>query len=244
MSLPISSARSDAPHRNLAQAKTPLGQFYYGLSLTEQSKYEDTIKKALTGASKAGYAASEVALHKAAALRGLGKYEESLETLRSLESYVHKSAEYLYQYGAVLNATGDVEASIPYFEQAVAADPRHAGALFQLAYHNDMNGNDDEAIGLYERCLQLPPREVGTLINLGIHAKTRNVMTRPRSAMTRCSAPIQTMAVPVCFTATPASTSQLYDEDAERRSDRYNAVLDIPVTDFELSVTAAIASKR
>jgi DNA-directed RNA polymerase subunit alpha len=41
-----------------------------------------------------------------------------------------------------------------------------------------------------------------------------------------------------------ASTSQFYDEDAERRSDRYNAVLDIPVTDFELSVRSRNCLKK
>lgn len=236
--------KMDRASEMLSNAKTALGQFYYGLTLIEQGKFANAID-ALTAAGKTGYAASEVALHKASAQRGLGQYDEALKTLQSLEGYVHKSAEYLYQYGAILNATGEVEKAIPYLEQAVTADPRHAGALFSLAYHNDMNGNDDEAISLYERCLHLPPARVGTLINLGILYEDAERYDKAAFCYDQVLKVYPNHArARLFYKDASASRSQNYDEDAERRSDRYNAVLDIPVTDFELSVRSRNCLKK
>lgn len=236
--------RMDRAVEMLASAKTPLGQFYHGQALAEQGKFEEAIKS-LTAAGKAGYAASEVALHKAAALRGQGRHDEALQTLQSLESYVHKSAEYLYQYGSILCATGEVEKAIGYFEKAVEADPRHAGALFQLAYHNDMNGNDEEAISLYERCLMLPPARVGTLINLGILYEDAERYDKAAMCYDQVLRIYPNHARARLFMRDAVSSrNQHYDEDAERRSDRYSAVLDIPVTDFELSVRSRNCLKK
>lgn len=228
--------RTEKGANHLESAKTPLGQFYLGQALIELGRFEDAIK-ALDGAAKSGYAASEVKMQKAAAQRGLGRFDEALATLQSVDSYVHNSAEFLYQAGSILAARGDKTKAVEHFEKALAADPRHAGALFQLAYQNDMNGNDSEAISLYERCLQVPPPRLGTLINLGILYEDNERYDQAAICYENVLRIYPNHARARLFLRDAASSlSQFYDEDAERRSDRYNAVLDIPVTDFELSV--------
>lgn len=228
----------------LAEAKTALGQFYLAQALIESGRPEDAIK-ALEQAGKLGYAASEVKLHKAAALRTLSRHEEARATLDSLENYVHGSAEFLFQYGSVQAAEGNHEKAVGMFEKAIAADPRHAGALFQLAYYNDMAGNDHEAISLYERCLQLPPARVGALINLGILYEDTERYERARICYEQVLRVYPNHERARLFLKdAEASVEQFYDEDAERRSDRYNAVLDIPVTDFELSVRSRNCLKK
>ena len=114
----------------LADAKGPLAQFYLGLALIDLGRYDDAIS-ALSSAASSGYAAPQVKLHTAAALRGMGRYDEALEQLQSLDDYVRNSAEYLFQYGATLDAKGEEEA-VECFEKALDLDPRHIGALFQL----------------------------------------------------------------------------------------------------------------
>lgn len=228
----------------LESAKTALGQFYHGLALNEMGRHEDAVKS-LETAGKTGYAASEIKLHKAAALRGTGRYDEAESTLKSLDSYVHGSAEFLYQLGSILAARGDTAKAAEHFEKAVAADPRHAGALFQLAYHNDMNGNDNEAISLYERCLQMPPARVGALVNLGILYEDHERYDKAALCYEQVLKVYPTHSRAKLFLRdTNASRSQFYDEDAERMSDRYHAVLDIPVTDFELSVRSRNCLKK
>lgn len=220
----------------LEEMQQPLARYYLGLALNELGQHESAITS-LESAGAAGYAVSEVQLHKAAALRGMRRYDDALKTLQSLESYVHTTAEYAYQLGALLDAQGDEERAIEYYEKAIAADSRHVGALFQLAYRNDMAGNDEEAVSLYERCLQLPPARVGTLINLGILYEDQCRYEQAAFCYSQVLKVYPTHARARLFLRDASSSrSQFYDEDAERRNDRYSAVLDIPVTDFELSV--------
>ncbi|QDU62790.1 DNA-directed RNA polymerase subunit alpha [Planctomycetes bacterium Pan216] len=228
--------RMERAATHLSEVKGPLGQYYFGLALNELARYADAIK-ALDSAGKAGYAQTEVQLHKAAALRGTGKYEEALALLESLEDYVKGTAEYLFQYGSLLQALGRDQESIPYFEKAVESDAMHGGALFQLAFANDRNGNDEEAISLYERCLQVPPARVGTLVNLGILYEDVGDFENATFCYEQVLRVYPDHSRARLFLRdSMASRMEGFDEDAERRSDRYNAVLDIPVTDFELSV--------
>lgn len=236
--------RSERSAEMLAHVKSALGQFYHGLALLDCGEQQKALD-ALDAASKAGYAVSEIELQRAAALRGLGRLEQAMKTLEGLDKYVRTSAEYQYQLGAILSSQGDVTAAIPCFEKAIEADPRHAGALFQLAYLNDRAGNDQEAISLYERCLKVPPPRLGTLMNLGILYEDNEQYDKASYCFDQVvrSFPTHNRARLFLRDAT-ASRSQFYDEDAMRRHDRYSAVLDIPITDFELSVRSRNCLKK
>jgi DNA-directed RNA polymerase subunit alpha len=228
----------------LSEAKTPLGKFYYGLALIEVGRHEEGIE-ALDNAARAGYAKSETELHKVAAERGQKRYERAHKILESIDQYVRNTAEYLYQKGALLAAEGNQKEAIGCFEKAIAADGRHSATLFQLAYYNDRAGNDDDAIHFYERCLRIPPARVGTLMNLGIlyedherydkaAACYRQVLdiypNHPRARM--------------FYKDSRASVSQFFDEDQEKSQTAYNAVLDIPISEFELSVRSRNCLKK
>lgn len=228
----------------LESVQTPLSRFYRGLALNELGHHDDAIKS-LDAAGKAGYAKSEVELHKAAAERGLGQYDKAQKTLASLESYVHATAEYLYQTGALLAAQGKQAEAISHFEKAVQADPRHAMALFQLAYNNDRAGNDDDAINFYERCLRIPPQRVGTLMNLGVLYEDNERYDRAVACFQQILEIYPTHErARMFYKDARSSLAQFYDEDLERNKDKYNAVLDIPISDFELSVRSRNCLKK
>jgi DNA-directed RNA polymerase subunit alpha len=228
----------------LSSLKTPLAAYYNGLALNELGRHERAIET-LDDAARAGYAKSETELHKAAAERGLKRFDRAHKILDSIDQYVRHTAEYQYQCGALLAAEGKDREAIPFFEKAIQADPRHASALFQLAYHNDQAGNDDEAISLYERALRIPPARVGTLINLGIlyedherydraAACYRQVLDHyPRHERAR-----------MFFKDARSSLAQFFDEEAEKNMSAYNAVLDIPISEFELSVRSRNCLKK
>lgn len=228
----------------LETVATPLAKFYRGLALNELGRHSEAVAS-LEAAGKAGYAKSEVELHTAAAQRGLGQFDKAQKTLEALDSYVHKTAEYLYQLGALLAAQGRRREAIEYFERAIAADPRHPQALFQLAYANDRAGNDDEAIALYERCLRIPPPRVGTLMNLGILYEDNERYERAAACYQQVLQIYPSHGRARMFLKDArASAGQFFDEDAERNKDRYNAVLDIPISDFELSVRSRNCLKK
>jgi DNA-directed RNA polymerase subunit alpha len=147
--------------------------------------------------------------------------------------------------GEVLEVRGERAKAIGCFEKAVTADPRHGAALFKLAFHNDRAGNDEQAIALYERCLRLPPPRMGTLINLGLLYEDNERYNQAAYCFEQVLRKYGDHSRARLFLRDAnASRTQFYDEDAEKRSDAFNAILDMPVTDFELSVRSRNCLKK
>ncbi len=123
------------------------------------------------------------------------------------------------------------------FERAVSADPKHSGALFGLAMENDRRGNDEIAIDLYERSVARYPAHVGSLLNLGILYEDRRQYEQAWNCYQRILEAYPNHPRARLYSKdVQASRDMFYDEDEKRRRDRLSQVLDVPVTDFELSV--------
>ena len=238
--------RMDRAADLLKTGKVAVAQFYQGQALIELGRHDEALK-ALEGATKAGYAASEVELHKAAALRGMHKFDAALATLNAVEPYVKKTAEYLFQYGCVRLAQHDVLGAVDCFEKAVRSNERHAGVLFQLAFHNDRHGNDEEAMALYERSLQVPPARLGALMNLGVLYEDHGRHDRAVAVYDQVLTFFPNHARAKLFLLdASASAEQHVEEEVETTHLPlvHDALLDQPVTDFELSVRARNCLKR
>ena len=214
-----------------------LAQFYLGKSYFSRQDYRAALE-AYQVAAKSGYEPNACVLARAEALRYLGKHQESLVVLDSLSGAVEQTAEYLYQRGATVAAAGgNPNEAVALLERAVEVDPRHSGALFALAVENDRRGNDDVALELYQKSTARFPAHLGALLNLGILYEDRQQYDRARQCYQRILDvfPNNTRAR-LFFKDAQASGDMFYDEDAQRRRDRLGQVLNIPVTDFELSV--------
>lgn len=214
-----------------------LAQFYLGKSQFSRQDYQAAID-AYQLAAKGGYNTNVCALARAEALRYQGKHSEALAVLDSLSGAVEQTAEYLYQRGATVAAAGgNPTEAVALLERAVEVDPKHPGALFALAIENDRRGNDEIALDLYQRSTAKFPAHLGALMNLGILYEDRQQYDRARQCYQRILDvyPNNTRAR-LFFKDAQASGDMFYDEDAQRRRDRLGQVLNIPVTDFELSV--------
>lgn len=214
-----------------------MAQFYMAKSYFALLQYDQAVDH-FKAAATAGYDAVTCNLARVEALRYAGKPEESLKLLESLTGPVEQTAEYLYQRAATLSSLGgDPIEVVSLFERAVALDPKHPGALFGLGMENDRRGNDDMALDLYQRAALRFPSHYGALLNLGILYEDRQMFERARSCYSR----ILEMypgdgRARMYLKDTMASGDMFYDEDAQRRRDKLSQVLNIPVTDFELSV--------
>jgi DNA-directed RNA polymerase subunit alpha len=190
------------------------------------------------GARKAGYNSDHCALAIAEAQRYMGDAAGALATLDDLFGAIEQTAEYLYQRGATVAALGGNPGEVvALFERAVATDSRHAGALFGLALECDRRGDDDRALDLYERSVQGYPTHIGALLNLGIMYEDRQRYEQAQVCYRRIldSYPNEPRAK-LYFRDAAASSDMFFDEESQKRHDRLNQVLSIPVTDFELSV--------
>ncbi|MDP6380003.1 MAG: DNA-directed RNA polymerase subunit alpha C-terminal domain-containing protein, partial [Phycisphaerae bacterium] len=180
-----------------------------------------------------------------------GRTEEAKELLAKAKSDEAGTADYHYQVGLVREAQGEYEQAIDAYEQALQLDATHRKTLFRLAYVYDLRGEESLAIDYYKQCVQHPPVHVGALMNLAVlyeelgdksqllgqadHAMElydvaeaylrRILAANPNHARAR-----------LFMRDIEKSRVMYYDEEKERRADKRNQKLDIPVTDFELSV--------
>jgi DNA-directed RNA polymerase subunit alpha len=214
-----------------------LALFYQGKSAFAVQRHPEAISF-YDSAKEAGYEANACQLGKAEAQRYSGDAETALKTLDSLSGAVEQTAEYLYQRGATVAALGgNPEEVVALYERAVESDPRHPGALFGLACVNDRYGNDDEAMELYRRSTTIFPPHIGSLLNLGLLYEDHNDYERAHLCFRRILDIFPDHPRARLFQKdTMASRSMFYDEDAQKRRDKISQVLNVPVTDFELSV--------
>jgi DNA-directed RNA polymerase subunit alpha len=142
-------------------------------------------------------------------------------------------------------AEGDRAGAIAEYRRAVAADPGDPRAFFRLAYALDLAGEEDEAIAMYERACETPPAPVNALINLAILYEDRGDYARAERCLRQVldTNPNHPRAR-LYMKDVQASREMVIDDEQDRDKLKRNALLDTPVTDFELSVRARTCLKK
>jgi len=177
------------------------------------------------------------------ALAGKGDVAKACEELeravKAAPGGFTETAEGRYLLGRAAEATREFQQALEHYEQAREADPNHTALLTRFAHLAERSGLDDLAIGLYEDLLNMHQIDVNSLVNLGVLYEDcgrdadaascydtilRNDATNDRARMYLADA--------------RAGMNMYYDEDLEKKEDRLNQILRIPITDFELSVRA------
>jgi DNA-directed RNA polymerase subunit alpha len=156
-----------------------------------------------------------------------------------------ETADYQFHLGRIRESQGRYEEAIEAYERALQLDSTHRPTLFRLAFLYDLRGEENLAIDYYKQCIQQPPIHEGALINLGvlhedagrydeaIECFSRVLKVNPNHPRAR-----------LFLRDARASKTMYYDEESERRRDKRNQVLEIPVTDFELSVRSRNCLKK
>jgi DNA-directed RNA polymerase subunit alpha len=147
--------------------------------------------------------------------------------------------------GRKLDAEGDREGAAAEYRRAVSADPSSQEALFTLAYALDLLGEEDEALALYERCCKTENAPINALINLAVLYEDRGDYHSAEKCLRQVldTNPNHERARLFMKDVT-ASKDMYFDEDQDRDMAKRNALLDTPVTDFELSVRARNCLKK
>lgn len=142
-------------------------------------------------------------------------------------------------------AAGDRAAAIATLRSAISADPTHADALFHLAYLLDLSGEEDEALALYERSIENPPAPINALLNLAVLYEDKGEYARAERCLRQVleTNPNHPRAR-LFLRDVQASRTMVIEEDNERDLLKRKALLDTPVTDFELSVRARTCLKK
>jgi DNA-directed RNA polymerase subunit alpha len=229
---------------HLKQAESALASFYLGRALSDRGDYDEALK-AFDKAEKAGYTAGQVQLMRAGIFRKKGELQQAKSLLNKLESLASHNAEYHFQLASCHLTDGNREQALQSLERAVELDPGHTGALFQLGYANDLAGNDEDAITYYERCLNYPPVHVGVLMNLGVLYEDAEKFDKAVECYRKVQHANPTDEQARLFLKDAmASTTMYYDPDDQHAQSKFSQVLEIPVTDFELSVRSRNCLKK
>src|SRR5688572_33095391 len=148
-----------------------------------------------------------------------------------------RAAEEFFRKAQEAEANGQHERAVDFYERTLHENPDHEQACFRLAVLYDRQADDAKAIELYERICTSPPVHINALINLAILYEDNNHYDEAHRCL---DAVLRTdpnhPRARLYMKDVESARSQFYDEDSERRGDRRDAVLNIPITDFELSV--------
>src|SRR5438105_2406296 len=163
----------------------------------------------------------------------------------TVASINERAAEEYFRRGQDAEKEANDERSIEFYERALNENTDHEMSAFRLAVLYDRRGEDAKAIELYERICTSPPVHLNALINLALLYEDNNhyeeahrcldavLRTNPNHPRAR-----------LYMKDVESARSMYYDEDMDRRGDRRNAVLDIPISDFELSVRSRNCLKK
>lgn len=210
--------------------------FLKGCSLRKLGDYEAAISQ-FEQAQQKGWDSFEVSMAIVDCLRRHGDMEGAQDKLKRISRVGEIRAEYHFQMGRLLDVCGDHEGAIDEYEKAVSLDSNHTEALFYLAFSFDMYGQEEQAIDYYKQCVEKGIAPVNALLNLAVLYEDDEEYYKASKCV---------MQVLVAYPNHPrarmflkdieSSTVMYFDEDQERQIDRRNKVLEIPISDFELSV--------
>jgi DNA-directed RNA polymerase subunit alpha len=211
--------------------------FYQARCMFELGSYNDTVA-VYEKAQTSGYNEDQCKIGVAEAYRYAGRIEEALAILDNIFGPAEQTADYMYQRAATVAAVGGrMDEALALYQRAVQTDENHAGALFGLALENDRMGNDEESLSLYERAAKAFPTGIGVLINLGLIYEDNNQFDKAQMCYKRILDCYPDHPQTLLYMKDAAATgNMLYDEEAQRRNDRLAQTLNMPVTNFELSV--------
>jgi DNA-directed RNA polymerase subunit alpha len=149
------------------------------------------------------------------------------------------SAEGRYLAGRVAEIARDLELAVEHYEACREQDPGHRANMFRLAYCAERSGQDDIALDVYWTLARMLPVDKAVLVNLGLLLEDLGRHQDAAACYDTITRHDFTDAKMRMYLADAISgMSMYYDEDMERKEDRLNQILRIPITDFELSVRA------
>jgi DNA-directed RNA polymerase subunit alpha len=156
-----------------------------------------------------------------------------------------RAAEEFFKRAMDAEAHAQHEKAVEFYERALSENPDHEMACFRLAVCYDRRADDAKAIELYERICTSPPVHLNALMNLAVLYEDNNHYDEARRCL---DAILRTNPnherARLYMKDVESARSMYYDEDSDRRGDKRTQILEIPLTDFELSVRSRNCLKK
>jgi DNA-directed RNA polymerase subunit alpha len=154
-------------------------------------------------------------------------------------------ADLHYQWAHCLDNLGEYDEALTHYKRTLEIDPNHPSSLFRLAYYYDLSGDDEKALKYYEKCVETVPLYTNAMINLGLLYEDNGNYEKAISCF---YAVLQSYpnhkAAKLFLKDAEAGLNMHYDDDKVKKLDKEIEVLNIPISDFELSVRSKNCLER
>jgi DNA-directed RNA polymerase subunit alpha len=229
----------------LDKAEDVAGKSYHmGLVLREQRRYAESVGR-FEEAARQGADALDCDCQRAESLVLAGEVEKARQVLDGHATAGARSAQWHYAMGRCLESGGELEQAMEALERALACNDLHPQATFHLAYLLHLHGSDERAKELYTRATEFPYVHFNTLINLSVIYEDDCEYEKAVECLQRVLAVDPNHKRAQLFLKDVQAAEEMYiDEQQIMDSEKRNAVLDIPVSDFELSVRSRNCLKK
>jgi len=219
-------------------------RYFQGMCFMHLRRWDKAIDE-LDRAGNKGWDADEITLLNCELMALRGQLDEAEKKLSKIKGPAAKTAQYSCVTGLVKELAGFGDEAADLYREAIDLDDRFVPAIFRLAYYYDLHGLETEAIDLYNQCLTFPPVHINALLNLSVLYEDIGWYDKSTDCLKRILIAHPTHARAKLFLRDVLAAKTMYfDEDQARRTAKRNAVLDIPITDFELSVRARNCLKK
>ena len=174
------------------------------------------------------------------------RLEEAAEQLEAVDASDEKSTlDHLYVQGYLAERRHEWDRCLELYEQVLALDEEHTATLFNLAHVCDLLGDDERAMQLYEKCTVESPSHVNALMNLAVLYEDHGQYEEALECVECVLDQYPNHARARLFKGdAEAALTMYYDEDQERMREKHDAVLDTPISEFELSVRSRNCLKQ
>jgi DNA-directed RNA polymerase subunit alpha len=162
----------------------------------------------------------------------------------TVSSINERAAEEYYRRGLDAEKEGNHEKAVEFYERALNENPDHEQSAFHLAVLYDRRAEDAKAIELYERICTSPPVHLNALMNLAVLYEDNNHYDEAHRCLDAILRTDPNHERARLYMKDVESARSMYYDDDDRRAGGRNAVLDIPISDFELSVRSRNCLKK
>ena len=162
----------------------------------------------------------------------------------AVSSINERAAEEYFRKAQEAETAGTNQKAVEFYERALHENPDHEQACFRLAVLYDRQADDAKAIELYERICTSPPVHVNALMNLAVLYEDNNHYEEAYRCLRAILDTNPNHPRARLYMKDVESARSMFIDDEDGRDGNRNAVLDIPITDFELSVRSRNCLKK
>ncbi|MCY2929944.1 MAG: tetratricopeptide repeat protein [Planctomycetota bacterium] len=219
-------------------------RFFQAMALKNLRQYAKADEE-FERAKARGWDEREVEAQRIEILVLTGDVAAAKKAMTAYEKKASGTPDAAYLRGLLLEQDGAGEKACEAYDQARTLGQGHPRATFRLAYYCDLHGDTERAMELYRECISAPPVFANALLNLAVLYEDAGDYGRAGDCLRRIlvTQPNHERAK-LFLKDVEASKTMFFDEDQAKRIAHHNAILDIPVTDFELSVRARNCLKK